>query len=192
MVKILFDPGHSSQKDGAQSTAFGIGEHELNLIQARVAYKKLKELGFDITIFDPAKDDLALIGTQAKGYDCFLSMHLNASASPEPNYTAVCVHDGSAKPASKILGTKIVFEFVKSLQLKAYKGPFGPGLMFLPLAVLKNAEKVCRGPCVLTEAFFLSSDDYKSKEELIAAAELAGVAIANGVQKFFASFKLKA
>lgn len=191
MSRILFDPGHSVQKEGAISAAHGIGEHELNLIQARIAYKKLKELGHDITLFDPAKDDLALIGSQAKGHDCFLSVHLNASSNPEVQYTAVCLLDGGAKPTSKILGTKIVFEFVKSLQIKAYRGQFGPGLMYLPLAVLRNAEKACNGPCVLTEAFFITSNEFENKESLISKAELAGSAIALGVHGFFGSFKAK-
>lgn len=192
MTKILFDPGHSLQKDGAQSTAFSIGEHELNLIQARMAYRALKEAGHEIVIFDPPKDDLTLIGKQAKDFDLFLSLHLNACTNPEVNYTAACVLDVGAKTASKILATRIVFELVKSLRLSAYKGMFGPGLMQLPLLVLRNAEKACKGPCVLTEAFFMSSSDYKSKEEMISAAEQAGLAIAKGVNNYFTNFKQRA
>ncbi len=184
MPRILFDPGHAVEKEGALS-AFGIHEHELNLIQARIAYKQLKSAGFDITIFDPQKDDLLAIGKEARAYDAFISLHLNSSTSKDANYVACCLHEVGAKVQSKILGTKIIFELVKAMQLPVYKGQFGPGLMYLPLKVLSAAEKACKGPCVLTEAFFISCDCWQSKEDLINAAEKAGQAIAKAVIEYF-------
>ena len=188
LVKILFDPGHSLKKEGALSV-FGIGEHELNLIQARAAYKALKQAGFELTIYDPANDDLLAIGKEAKLYDAFISIHLNASSNKEANYVTCCLHEVGAKTASKSLAIKILCELVKELQIPAYKGPLGPGMMYLPLKVLSLAEKACKGPCVLTEAFFMSSSTWKSKEELISAAERAGVSIAKAVIGYFANAK---
>jgi N-acetylmuramoyl-L-alanine amidase len=164
-------------------------EHELNLIQSRAAYRILNAAGFDITIFDPTKDDLVAIGNQAKSFDCFISLHLNACANPDVNYTAVCLHEVGAKTTSKILASKMICELVKTMRLNPYRGPFGPGVMYLPLKVLSVAEKVCKGPCVLTEAFFITSSDWSDPEGLKLAAEKAGECIGKAVVAYFTTLK---
>lgn len=189
MVSILFDPGHSENKEGAKSVFPGLYEHELNLIQSRAAYKILNAAKFNITIFDPLNDDLLAIGKRSKGFDCFLSFHLNASANPDVNYTAVCLHEVGAKTASKILSSKLICELVKTMRLKPYRGPFGPGIMYLPLKVLSAAEKACNGPCVLTEAFFITSSEWSDAGMLKLAAEKAGVCIGKAVVAYFTTLK---
>ncbi len=190
-MKILFDPGHSENKEGAKSAFTGLYEHELNLIQSRAAYKILYAAGFKITIYDPAKDELLAIGNQAQNFDCFISMHLNACENPSVNYTTTCLHEIGAKSASKILGSKLVCELVKTMRLKPYVGQFGPGLMYLPLKVLSAAEKACKGPCILTEAFFITSSDWKSEAELKEAAQRAGECIGRAVVEYFSTPKAK-
>lgn len=189
MTKILFDPGHARKKQGAPTQFPGLNEYDLNLIQARAAFKLLQNAGFELVLFDPADDDLIKIGAQAAGCDAFVSLHLNSCSDPETDYTTVCVHETGSKTESKKLASKIIFALVKTLALKPYRGPFGPGLMYLPLKVLSVAEKACKGPCVLTEAFFVSNATWKTQDEIIRRAEQAGIAIGQAIADYFASAK---
>lgn len=191
MLHILFDPGHSTRREGAVS-ALGIGEHELNLIQCRAAYRVLKSKGFELVIYDPANDNLLDIGKLSKKYDGFISLHLNASDNPEAQYSAVCVHETKAKPSSKALGIRIVKELVTQMHYKPYVGPFGPGLMYLPLKVLSAAENACMGPCVLVEAFFITSSEWSNTGELMDAAGKAGECIGQATAAYFAALLGKA
>lgn len=178
MPKILLDPGHSRIKQGALSRFAGLNEYDLNTIQALACQDFLRKFEIDSEIIDPAQDNLTAIGKQAANFDCFISLHLNSCEDPQVNYTAVCLEERLKKPASKALATRIALNFTQRFRIRAYNGAFGPGLMYLPSAVLKAAENACKGPCVLTEAFFVSCADYKSKDELILKANQAGRIIA--------------
>ena len=189
MTKILFDPGHSYLKLGAPSHWLGLNEHDLKLIQARAAYKILQEQKFEIQILDPDIDDLVKIGTQAAACDAFVSFHLNSCLDAGVNYTTVCLHETKSKNASKRLGSQLILALIKTIQIAPYRGPFGPGLMYLPLKVLSAAENACKGPCVLTEAFFVSSETWKTQDELKRQAEKAGVCIGQTIANYFATTK---
>lgn len=191
MTKILFDPGHAKYKAGAINARLGVSEYECNLIQSRAAYSVLKKAGFEIEVYDPSKDDLLAIGKHAKGFDGFVSLHLNASENTEAQYTTCCVHEIGAKPSSKQLASKIICELIKALGFKPYRGQFGPGVMYLPSKVLSAAEKACKGPCVLTEAFFITSADWRDAGEIKQAAEKAGVAVGQAVAAYFATISGK-
>lgn len=185
MKRVLIDPGHSERRTGARNTVQHIEEEDCNRIQAKWLTKALATHGIQATIYDPVDDDLLDIGRHAKGYDAFISLHLNAATNPAAQYTCTLCHSKYQKPTD--LSAKVASEWAvavgKALSIPVYKGsPLWPtGVMAVPLAVL-NAATLTNCPiCFLSEAFFITGEidkkdvEDKCKVAMIAAGEvLAG------------------
>jgi N-acetylmuramoyl-L-alanine amidase len=169
MKRVLIDPGHSEKKPGARMSGASIQEEDLNRYQAIWLTKILSAHGIQATIYDPIDDDLVDIGRRAKGYDAFVSLHLNSSKNIKAQYTCTCLHSRYQKPDD--LSAKVASEWAvavgQALAIPVYKGsPQWPtGVMALPLSVL-NAATLTECPiCLLSEAFFISVPDTKKNLE---------------------------
>lgn len=185
MFKVLLDPGHSVEKPGAKGKNPEIKEENLNLFQAEVLRGYLTSLGITVHIVDDPKDDLASIGAKAKGYDMFISLHLNAANGKE-HYTCAIVHD-SVKPSdlSASFACNWASVAAKAIGNKLYSGDKGypQGVMAKKLKVLKAAmDAGC--PVVFTsEIEFI--DDETDIEALKARLTKALRACGQMVHKYF-------
>ena len=76
--KVMLDPGHGGGDPGA--VAQGTREKDLNLEMALKVGKRLTELGVKVgyTRTTDVAMDTAARGKKAKGYDYFVSLHVNA------------------------------------------------------------------------------------------------------------------
>ena len=176
MLKILLDPGHSLSKGGAISKHNPkIKEENLNILQAKTIQKLLHDK-YTIMIYNPDNDDLIDIGVHAVNYDAFISLHLNAADGKKDYYTLTLIHEKYAKESSKKLAAKISQYVGKQLSLPLYQTT---GIKTGGLAVLSVAERHCKGPCVLCEAFFMDCYDdlQKVEERTIMAATAISLAI---------------
>jgi N-acetylmuramoyl-L-alanine amidase len=185
MIKILLDPGHSELKNGASSKTKTFYEHEMNLHQAEKLQEILNRSGKIIAdIHDPAVDNLREIGTKAKGYQCFISLHMNAM-NAEKNYAVSCVLPNMIQtPSSKLayLWTEAV---AKALKLDTYTYQTGcpKGVLPSQLKVLSAAYAVKCPLLFLSEIFFI--DTVEDKQDCIDRIDLAMEAASKVLIDFF-------
>jgi hypothetical protein len=142
-----------------------VQEEDLNRFQAQVMKEELEKLGIASDIYDPLEDDLYEIGSKAKGYDFFLSLHLNASKGKE-FYTCAMVHSKYAKKASIYVASKFAIETAKAIGNNVFSGTVGypRGVMAAGLSVLNAAERSGCPCCILSELEFV--DDEISNEPI--------------------------
>lgn len=148
LKRILLDPGHSLKEPGARSRDGTAKEEDLNLLQAELVAKNLMGKA-KVDIYNPPVDSLQDIGNHAAGYDIFVSFHHNSYDGYSDPGTEVLIVP-TAKTASKELAHRLVVEISEAL------GSTVRGVKEMNLAVLRTAEVVCEGPCVLIESFFLN------------------------------------
>ena len=183
-IRVLADPGHSESpvSSGAVSADKRITEYEMNLFQANILKR---ELVYDmlVDIVDPTKDDRVAIGMKAKGYDLFVSTHLNAF-NKKANYTSVCVDTRHNTPESRStkLASVCAIEIAKALGLKAYQNAsFPPGVMPKHLEVLNYAHRSGCPICILVEPFFI--DVYSDRQIIENKCTIAMKTLANVLRK---------
>lgn len=152
LKRVLLDPGHSEKRTGCRGKNPAIHEEALNRFQAEVLKEELAALGVAADIIDTEEDDLTAIGLASKGYDGFFSLHLNAYDGRE-HYTCFMVHNTQGSPLSNQLAKEADTIVSSAMQNKPYGGPYSAGL-----SVLRAAEGVCHGPCVLSELEFLDDE----------------------------------
>lgn len=180
--KILIDPGHSSDREGALSGDRKIGEHEVNKYQADVLFSLLSP-NYYCKILDPIKDDLQAIGAQAASFDAFISLHCN-SFDGRRNYTTVCIDPRYNKPtdANVRIASKAATAMASNLGIKPYAGPAWPlGIMPNNLVVLSAAHKAGCKICFLSEAFFI--DWYFNADAIRKCSDSAMVALSQVLKK---------
>jgi N-acetylmuramoyl-L-alanine amidase len=144
MIKILLDAGHSELKNGAASKTKTFYEHEMNLHQAEKLQELLKPSGkIIVDIFDPVVDNLRDIGTKAKGYQCFISLHMNAM-NQKSNYATSCVLPNMVQTPSAKLAYLWTEAVAKALKLETYTYQTGcpKGVLPTQLKVLSAAYAV--------------------------------------------------
>lgn len=160
MKKVLLDPGHSSKKPGAIGKNPVVKEEQLNLFQAQVLREELEKLGIQADIVDPIEDNLTLIGATSKDYDGFFSLHLNAFDKKE-HYCCFVAHNLVAKRSSLALAQAADKRVSRAMGARAFGNVYRASLR-----VLKAAELVCKGPCVLSELEFVDDEvDYGAIQE---------------------------
>jgi N-acetylmuramoyl-L-alanine amidase len=157
--RVLLDPGHSRSRPGARSNDGSVKEELLNEVQAQVIREYLRSVGIEADIYNPDPDNLTDVGSHAKGYDAFISLHHNSYDGSGDPYTCVMVlPEGRCKESSKVLARKISLAISNAISSKNFSGTDGePGIYHAGLSVLNAAEPVCAGPCVLVESYFLNS-----------------------------------
>lgn len=156
--RILLNPGHSElHRTGCRSKDGILKEEELNKWQAIVLKQALAQHDIDADIYAPKEtDDLSNVGEAAKGYNAFVSLHLNASNHVD-HYCCVMVHATEASQSSIRLAEAVTKRCAAAMGSKAFEGAYKNGL-----SVLRAAEAACQGPCILTELLFL--DAYEGKD----------------------------
>ncbi len=164
-VKVLLDPGHSSGRPGASTHDKKKYEHNYTPYMATLIKTSLEATGkYIIDIYDPEIDNLTQIGLKAKGYNMFISIHLNAyDRDYEDEYTCVCTHREQATTRSNNFASRLAVSIVKEIDNPIFRPNSSlKGVYKLGLGVLRAAESVCDGPCVLSESFFIDAHDDKA------------------------------
>lgn len=163
--KILIDPGHSESVRGASGKSSAVQEDVLNRFQAQCLKKYVEALGFRCDIYDTQEDDLYDIGSRAKDYDLFISLHLNACDGNE-HYTCAMVHKKYAKIASTAFASKWAKAMAAACGYKIFSGTEGypVGVMAASLGVLNAAENSGCPIAMLSELEFM--DDETSSEPI--------------------------
>jgi N-acetylmuramoyl-L-alanine amidase len=174
--RIFLDPGHAESKAGARS-AKGAQEEDLNRLQAQVIKEQLEKTGrFDVTIFDPATDNLVEIGKAAKGHDMSIHLHHNSYAGSEDPGSEVLFDNDKAEAQSKELAEKMSAAISRALGTK------NRGAKPFAGTVMDVAEQQGTFPVVLTESYFLNMYSQGAAEQ---RSTLAAVAIADVVEDWF-------
>lgn len=165
--KVLIDPGHSNSEPGARGKNPSITEEEMNRYQAICLKKELEKYGILVTIFDPEVDDIYLIGQKSKGYDAFVSLHLNAFDGKE-HYTCAMVSPKWMAPDSKSAKVASLWASAisKTISNPLFAGSPGypEGVMAAALGVLSGAASVGCPVAFLSEMEFI--DDETNIEQL--------------------------
>jgi N-acetylmuramoyl-L-alanine amidase len=179
--KVLLDPGHCEAKPGARGKNSSVQEEDLNRYQAAVLKDALEALGCAVTIYDPDVDDLVAIGKKAQGYDCFISLHLNAYDGRE-HYTCSMCHSSLQSPGSK--SAKVASAWTQAVASASgntcFDGSAGwpKGVMAAGLSVLNGASQTNCPVFFLSELEFC--DDETSPDAIkgrIKAGLLAGAKV---------------
>jgi N-acetylmuramoyl-L-alanine amidase len=174
--RLLLDPGHSKQEPGAQSNDGTAHEEELALLMCELISDELDQHGHSADIFDPQVDDIAAIGKKAKGYDGFISNHLNS-------------YKGNADPGAEVFVVVGAPDHVKDAARRVLDlickrtGAINRGVKEKNWTVIFEASKVCSGPVMLIESFFLNP--YNAKEAR-AKAVVAADAISEALVQILA------
>jgi N-acetylmuramoyl-L-alanine amidase len=148
--RILLDPGHSLINPGATK------EYENNIYQATLL-KSLLINNFHVEIIDPKIDDKFAIGSHAKGFDAFISLHLNAF-DRRRNYSTCCISSKYNKPnyLNIKLASKAAMAIAQSIGINPFVGPVWPvGVMASNLLVLNAAHQAGCEIAFLVEPFFI-------------------------------------
>lgn len=183
--KILVDPGHSEKKPGARGISSSVQEEDLNRLQAEVIKQLLEFQGYEVWVYDPQGDDLVEIGSRARDFDMFISLHHNAyDRDRVDEYTCCMVHQLYAKLQSREFATLVATKVADAINNPIYHGGDLPGVYPARLAVLNAAEHSgCPGPCVLVESYFVDAyDDVRLTE---GRSKKAATAIAGAVTEWF-------
>lgn len=179
--KILIDPGHSDSHTGARGKNPAVKEEVLNRFQAQCLKMYVEALGIQADVYDPIGDDLFDIGSHAKGYDLFISLHLNACDGKE-HYTCAMVHKKYAKIASTAFASKWAITMANALGYPVFGGTQGypKGVMAAGLGVLNGAENSGCPICILSELEFVDDEveDTKIKDRINTAMKAGAKLIA--------------
>lgn len=182
MRRLLLDIGHSNLSLGAVSAGGKVQEYDMNKFQAKILKREL-EFDFSVDVIDPEKDDRVAIGLKAKGYNIFISLHLNAYRG-KSNYTTICVDTRHNTPTSRSskLASVCATSISKALQIPLYQGVnFPPGVMPAHLEVLNYAHRSGCELCFLVESFFI--DAYSDRAVIENNCEIAMKALASTLRK---------
>lgn len=183
-MSVFLDIGHGPKPGrhdpGAVHIGSGITEHELNTIFARACEERLCQLGFAVTVADPAVRNWNA-GNAARGSDIFISCHHNA-ARQNAQYSVGLFHETKGRAADKRLAAKLSRFTARALGIDD-KGARGMRLSVLDGAIRPGVPAV-----VLIEPSFMHKQipDNPLPGHLRKWAEVAGTAAANGVAEFVA------
>lgn len=173
---ILVDIGHSISNPGAAK------EYENNVYQATLL-KSLLDNNFYVEIIDPKIDDKFAIGSHAKGFNAFISLHLNAF-DRRRNYSTCCVSPKYNKPnyPNVKLASKASMAIAQAIGINPFVGPVWPvGIMASNLLVLNAAHQAGCEIAFLVEPFFI--DYYVNSDTIHNCCTLSMKALANVLVK---------
>lgn len=155
-VKIVLDPGHIGQRDPGgdwHRGPTGLREAEVNLHVAQFLREFLEQGGAAVVLTRekdesldlPDKEDLrqrAEVANRARA-DLFLSIHHNAAARPEPNFTTLFYHESPEHSRAGICAARYLLEGLsEALRLPAH----------VPCPILNDRVRYANGLAVLREA----------------------------------------
>jgi N-acetylmuramoyl-L-alanine amidase len=184
--RILLDPGHNERFVGARGKLPDRPEEEdFNRFQCQIIANRLRREGAFVEIYDPQDhDNLSVIGARAKGFDMFISVHLNALRGVD-FYTTVMTHRTRGRPADVQFAKLCSDKIAKALNHKQNTpgGSIPNGVMPAALGVLTGAINAGCPVAVLTEAFFI--DAYGSNAVVEQKCTVAANAIADAVKEWF-------
>ncbi|MGD1952376.1 MAG: N-acetylmuramoyl-L-alanine amidase [Leptolyngbyaceae cyanobacterium] len=175
---IVLDPGHGefqggTNDPGAVNTSLGRNERDEVRRQADIVKTNLVRKGATVNIVenDSAKT-LSEIGSEGRGADCFISLHLNAFNRQAQGHEVFVHSQGTA--ADERLATLINQELAAVLPIT------NRGVKRAGLGVLRGVPLPV--PAVLTEGFFIDSvTDTATLDEW---NTLAANAVAKGIEMF--------
>jgi len=181
--------GHSRKTPGARSKNGLIKEEIQNELTVKVIQEELALVGIQCDLFNPDPDNLVEVGRSSAGYDFFVDCHHNSYSGNGDNnggpYSCVMVlPPGRCKDISVEFAHIIAVELDKALGLKPFSGTHGTqGVYQTGLTVLNESEKVCQGPCVLTESYFLNGIQTQERADELTVK--AAKAIARGIRNYY-------
>lgn len=197
---VALDPGHGGDDAGAAVPAGGFTEKELVLSVALVLARLLeREYGLEVVLTRetdrPVRlDDRAVMANSARA-DLLLSLHLNASPSPNARGTTVYHHSpiGAARPVEGQGVRFIAWEAAQAAAVprsRALAEAMADALEALPLPAAGVADapvRVLAGaamPAVHIELGFVTSPDDREVLRDPDFPELAARALADGIFRF--------
>lgn len=173
-LSVLLDPGHSERHPGARGKNPSVQEEDLNRFQAECLKQALAAVNIEAQIIDPIDDDLLAIGRAAKGFDAFVSLHLNAFSGRE-HYTCAMVHPTFSGPqsASSRCAAAWAAAVANAIGNPLFGGSRGypKGVYATGLSVLRGAAEAKCPIAFLSEAEFI--DDEYSNEPIMKRIEIA-------------------
>jgi len=174
--RVLLDPGHSNKEPGARSNDGTAKEEVLTLLQAQIVRDALEKAGHIAVITNPEVDDIENIGASAANYDFFLSLHLNSyDGNEDPGTEVFVVRDPTFGELSA--ATAVCNAVSKAL------GSKNRGVKQMNFTVIREAGRVCNGPVMLVESFFMNPYNAETaKKRAIVAAEAIADALISLVQ----------
>lgn len=180
MVKAVIDPGHGGSDPGAVGPS-GLREADVNLAIAQHVARYLLSSGVEIILTRASDVDVSLeervnIANQAEA-NVFVSVHCNASVSPEARGAETYYHDESARGQSlaQHIQGNIAALGLYDRGVKSDYTLYQSGLYVLRETVM---------PAALVEVEFISNPD---GEQWLASPDnqnAAGKAIAKGVCEY--------
>ncbi|WP_227766255.1 N-acetylmuramoyl-L-alanine amidase [Zhaonella formicivorans] len=174
--KVGIDPGHGGKDSGAVGKILNVFEKDITLKVAQLLNNILVDNGF--TTFLSRKEDVYLSLRERADFfnkarvDLIISIHVNSSASPEPNY--ISTHILSSGGSAEKFAIAIQKELVATM-----KWPDG-GVRENNFYILRETE----APAVLVELGFISNEEQEKallNEEIklmLASALARGIAAA--------------
>ncbi|MBE9030154.1 N-acetylmuramoyl-L-alanine amidase [filamentous cyanobacterium LEGE 11480] len=175
---IVLDPGHGEfhggiNDPGAVNKALGRNERDEVRKQADIIKAKLEAKGAIVKVVENnTGKSLSAIGSEGRGSDCFISLHLNAF-NEEVQRHEVFVHTQGTPTDEKLAG------LISQALAKVLPIP-DAGVKRMGLGVLRGVPLPV--PAVLTEGFFI--DSVKDTATLDNWNTLAANAIAEGIENF--------
>ena len=184
-TRVLIDPGHSDRQPGATGKNRSVREYDLNLIQAANLDEALSRTGnFEVDIFDPADDDIYKIGARARGYDLFVSLHLNAF-NGEEHYTCAVLDPRFRNKAIERLASEVALSVAAAINnaLPSQAVGYPVGILPRKLTVIRAANENDCTTAFLLETEFI--DDEVNSVGITSRIRLAMEAAANEINKHF-------
>jgi N-acetylmuramoyl-L-alanine amidase len=174
--KILIDPGHSKNSAGASGLSPDRpSEYAMNVLQAAIISKSLKNAGYSVEIYDPAVDDLKAIGRKAAGKDLFLSLHHNAANADGIDEGTEVYIPRIHTIQCELLATEIQEAIVRALNTK------DRGVKEKDYTVIATAQAAGCPRNILVESYFI--DDYSSLEITTKRSTSAAIAIVEAIMR---------
>lgn len=180
-VRIAFDCGHGYDKDVVAFDPGAVGnscrEADMVQIYADIAATELKKLGAEVTVFkyiDPKAQRYSLgeKGARSKGYDFFVSCHLNAFNGSAQGTEVLYYSDKF--PADKAFAQSILESLVASLKLT------NRGVKTAHLGVLSQIDMSLKGACLI-EPFFIDASSNGGQHGVKEMCIKVGYALAEGI-----------
>jgi len=173
----MLNPGHTEKSVGAVRGT--LQEYTFNEFQAQVLQKTLADAGHQVTVM--RGENLSAIGQASKGYDVFISLHLNA-CNKSSNYTCCCVQDYLYHSTNKsaAVASKCAIAMGTALGLKIFDPDSKfPGVRKSRLRVLTGTMRAQCPVAFLSEPFFM--DCYTDPKMVYNLCEVAMIALAKTI-----------
>ncbi|MDN5344570.1 MAG: N-acetylmuramoyl-L-alanine amidase [Clostridia bacterium] len=190
--KIVLDPGHGTDPDGPDPGAIGpagVQEKDVNLAMAQKLAALLRGAGAIVYLTRNGETCPYTLAGRAYyandvGADLFISIHSNASYSPDASGTSTYFYAPPDSDLGKQRGTRQRLATAIQSALVAAIGRRDLGVKEANFSVLRNSDM----PSVLVETAFISNPE---EEQLLSSSAFQGQVaegVFNGVNNFFSTY----